>query len=190
MELPLFDEFVTKSNKLQNQLKVFSSFFNVFPSRRLLEGDLPRLWILPRHIQADCRLRSKYKRLTLMILINIMMPIIKMIIFTMYIFKVYDDLLHFPGSSTDLGICLTRILVKQRSVEDHLKTFVRFCTVLMKHHCNHHDDAPSALTDCCTFPLQSRREEWRRRVCFIFTIVYLFIIHNSSSLFIPCLIRF
>ena len=83
MELPLFDEFVTKSNKLQNQLKVFSSFFNVFPSRRLLEGDLPRLWILPRHIQADCRLRSQYKRLTLMILIIIMMPIIKMIIFTM-----------------------------------------------------------------------------------------------------------
>ena len=83
MELPLFDEFVTKSNKLQNQLKVFSSFFNVFPSRRLLEGDLPRLWILPRHIQADCRLRSQYKRLTLMIWIIIMMPIIKMIIFTM-----------------------------------------------------------------------------------------------------------
>ena len=46
--------------------------------------------------------------------------------------------------------------------------------VMMDHHHHHHDHItiitiiiiaiPSALTDCCTFPLQSRRDEWRRRV--------------------------
>ena len=33
----------------------------------------------------------------------------------------------------------------------------------------------SALTDCCTFPLQSRREEWRRRVGIIITIITIII---------------
>ena len=33
----------------------------------------------------------------------------------------------------------------------------------------------SALTDCCTFPLQSRREEWRRRVGIIITIIAIII---------------
>merc|ERR1719220_395509 len=77
VELPLFDEFVTKSNKLQNQLKatclVFGSFLDTFKQI------------------ADCAANTR-------------------------------------GSSTDLGICLTRILVKQRSVEDHLKTFVSALT--------------------------------------------------------------
>jgi len=95
VELPLFDEFVTKSTKLQSHLKatciVFGSFLDTF--QRI----------------ADCAANTR-------------------------------------GSSTDLGICLTRIMIRQRSVEAHLKTFT------------------SALTDCCTFPLQSRRDEWRRRV--------------------------
>ena len=33
----------------------------------------------------------------------------------------------------------------------------------------------SALTECCTFPLQSRREEWRRRVGIIITIIGIII---------------
>ena len=34
----------------------------------------------------------------------------------------------------------------------------------------------SALTECCTFPLQSRREEWRRRVSTIIIIIDIIII--------------
>ena len=31
------------------------------------------------------------------------------------------------GSSTDLGMCLARIVGTHRAIEDHMKTMVRYC---------------------------------------------------------------
>ena len=46
----------------------------------------------------------------------------------------------------------------------------------------------SALTDCCTFPLQSRREEWRRRVGIIITIIAIIITISGIIIIIIAII--
>ena len=73
--MPLFDEFLCKSSKLQTQLRAtssaFSSFLDTFQKI------------------ADCASSTR-------------------------------------GSSTDLGICLTRMVMRHRAIEAHLKTLTRY----------------------------------------------------------------
>lgn len=94
-ELPLFDEFISKSLKLQIQLAstvtVFGSFLDTAQ-------------------------------------------------------KITDRAAESKGSSTDIGICLEMIVSRHRVMEVHMKTLT------------------SSLSDCLTVPLQTRLENWRKKV--------------------------
>jgi len=93
--LPLYDELLTKSSKLQSQLHSITTVFGSF-----LET----------------------------------------------VQKIADSAYNSKGSSTDLGICLTRIVLRHRALEDHIKTVAR------------------CLFHCCSLPIQGAKEEWRKKV--------------------------
>jgi len=60
--------------------------------------------------------------------------------------QIADCASNTKGSSTSLGTCLTRIVIRHRVVEDHLKTL-----------------ASTIMHKLC-LPLQSKKEEWKKKV--------------------------
>ena len=49
-----------------------------------------------------------------------------------------------PGATRDIGTCLTRIVIRHRSMESRMKSLA------------------GALMDCLIIPVQGRLDEWRR----------------------------
>ena len=53
-------------------------------------------------------------------------------------------LFYIPGATRDIGTCLTRIVIRHRSMESRMKSLA------------------GALMDCLIIPVQGRLDEWRR----------------------------